>query len=111
MLLSEVQANLMFGNFRQGQRYKVDIHDPTVAGLIKAGYLKIIWKGREDAADTWDPDRAGDFPGADMAGPLALSAQADPEESKAAPRSSSKKTAVSDGADQLEPSEGDLLSA
>lgn len=97
MLLSEVQANLMFGNFRQGQRYKVDIHDPTVAGLIKAGYLKIIWKGRTDGTDSLDPDRAERLPGPGVARPLVLAAQ--------------EKGSGLDGADQLEPPEGDLLSA
>lgn len=45
----EVQANLSFSDLKLGDRVKVDIHDPKVAALVKAGYLKIIWR-EPDAA-------------------------------------------------------------
>lgn len=60
---TEVRATVSYGNVRKGDRLQVDIHDPAVAGLIKAGYLKIIWKGVDDAGkvdsavDTPRPER------------------------------------------------------
>ena len=60
MLLEEAEPVLTFGNYRKGQRIQVDIHDPTVAGLIKAKYLKIHWKERGDARELDSPvDPAG----------------------------------------------------
>lgn len=47
MLLSDFEEavpRLSFGNYKMGQPVQVDIHDPVVAGLVKAGYLKIRWK-------------------------------------------------------------------
>lgn len=61
MLLEEVRATVSFtgssvlGNLKRGDRIQVDIHDPVVAGLIRAGYLKIHWKEPSDATQLGDP--------------------------------------------------------
>ena len=76
-MTEEAEPVLTFGNYRKGQRIQVDIHDPTVRGLIKAKYLKIHWKESGDArtldspvdpagsdsvsAGGVDPDVAGDL--------------------------------------------------
>jgi len=52
--MDEVKAVVSFGTLRRGDRLQVDIHDPAVAGLIKGGYLKVIWRhpdgGQMDSA-------------------------------------------------------------
>jgi hypothetical protein len=53
---------MSFGALKRGDRLQVDIHDPKVAGLIKGGYLRIVWKERDyarelDSAD--DPAWSG----------------------------------------------------
>ena len=45
--MDEVRATLSFGNYRHGQFYEVDTCDATVAGLIKAGYLKVVSHGTD----------------------------------------------------------------
>jgi hypothetical protein len=69
LLMDEVAANMSFGQLKRGDRLQVDIHDPAVAGLIKGGYLRIVWKERGDARelDSAD-DPAGS--GRDAAGHL-----------------------------------------
>lgn len=109
--MTEVQANLMFGNYRMGQRYEVDIHDPVIHGLVKAGYLKIIWKAASDAASTLDLGGAGDVPGDGVDVGMVGPPREDEKEPAAAPRSSSKKTTVSGGKDQTESDEGDFVGA
>ena len=54
MMTQEAIPNLTFSNYKLGQPVQVDIHDPTVAGLIKAGYLKIRWK-EPRGTDPLDP--------------------------------------------------------
>ena len=60
-MTEEVRATVSFtgssvlGNVKRGDRIQVDIHDPVVAGLIRAGYLKIIWKEPSDATQLGDP--------------------------------------------------------
>jgi len=46
--MEEVRAVVSFGQVKRGDRLQVDIHDEKVAGLIEAGYLKIIWKEAGD---------------------------------------------------------------
>lgn len=57
--MQEVSATMSFGKLRRGDRLQVDIHDPKVAGLIKGGYLRIVWKEpREgDSLDSTGPER------------------------------------------------------
>lgn len=38
----EVQAVLSFGPYQRGERALVDLEDPAVAGLVKAGYLQLM---------------------------------------------------------------------
>lgn len=57
--MTEVKATLSFGGLKRGDRLQVDIHDPHVARLIKARYLKVIWK-EPDAAAVDDRSGAGD---------------------------------------------------
>lgn len=109
--MTEVQANLMFGNFRQGQRYEVDIHDPVIRGLVKAGYLKIIWKAASDAAGTLDLGGAGDVPGDGVGVGMVGPSQEEEKKPAATPRGSGKKTTVSGGKDQTESDEGDFVGA
>lgn len=59
----EVEANLSFRQVKRGDRLQVDIHDPVVAGLIQAGYYKIVWKDVHELADPGDPHRSGVVPG------------------------------------------------
>lgn len=59
---AEVQAVMSFGTLRRGDRLQVDIHDPKVRGLIKGGYLKLVWKERGDVTgvdSAGDPDGPG----------------------------------------------------
>ena len=43
-MAAEVQANLSFSNLKRGDRIRVDIHDPAVAALVAARYLRIVWE-------------------------------------------------------------------
>lgn len=52
--MQEAVPNLTFGNYKMGRPVQVDIHDPVVAGLIKAGYLKIRWR-EPRGTDSLDP--------------------------------------------------------
>lgn len=67
-MIEEVRATVSFtgssvlGNLKRGDRIQVDIHDPVVAGLIRAGYLKITWKETGDVTPLGDP---ADFDWAD----------------------------------------------
>lgn len=61
-MTEEVKANLSFGPYRLGQRIQVDVDDPAVAGLIKAGYLTILRKEPGSAAVD-DPDGLSRVPG------------------------------------------------
>jgi hypothetical protein len=54
LMMQEAVPVLTFGNHRRGKPIQVDIHDPTVRGLIKAGYLKIRWKELPHGADSLD---------------------------------------------------------
>ena len=103
-MTEEVRANLSFSNLRRGDRLQVDIHDPQVAGLIKAGYLKIIWKEPREH-DPVDSGRVGGVPDSGVDGGVARPAQTDKGKSAAAPRSSAAKTAVSDGQGEHRPGE------
>lgn len=59
-MTEEVRAIMSFGTLRRGDRLQVDIHDPAVRGLIKGGYLRIVWKERGDARELDSPvDPAG----------------------------------------------------
>ena len=60
--MTEVRASLSFGNYRHGGFYEVDTGDATVAGLIKAGYLKVVSDGTDslDSAGA-EPGPAGDL--------------------------------------------------
>ncbi len=53
--MDEAKAVMPFGTLKRGDRLQVDIHDPAVAGLIKGGYLKVIWKERSHAGQVDDP--------------------------------------------------------
>lgn len=55
-MTDEVKAVVSFGTLRRGDRLQVDIHDPQVAGLIKGGYLKVIWKERGNATSVDNSD-------------------------------------------------------
>lgn len=59
LLVTEVKVTVAHGQLKRGDRLQVDIHDPAVAGLIKAGYLKIHWKEAGDGTDSLDPVRSG----------------------------------------------------
>lgn len=52
--MEEAVPRLTFGNYKKGLPIQVDIHDPTVRGLVKAGYLKIRWK-EPHGTDPLDP--------------------------------------------------------
>lgn len=47
-MIGEVQANLSFADLKLGQKIQVDIHDPKVAALVQAGYLKVLWRKHVD---------------------------------------------------------------
>lgn len=47
-MTEEALANLSFDHLRKGDRIQVDIFHPRIAALVRAGYLKIIWKERGD---------------------------------------------------------------
>jgi hypothetical protein len=53
--VEEVKANMAFSHLKRGDRLQVDIHDPYVAGLIRGGYLTIIWKESSDVAAVDNP--------------------------------------------------------
>jgi hypothetical protein len=55
LLMEEVKANMSFSHLKRGDRLQVDIHDPYVAGLVRGGYLTIIWKEPSDAGAVEDP--------------------------------------------------------
>jgi len=103
---AEVKANLSFRDVKRGDRLQVDIHDPQVAGLIKAGYLTIIWKEPREH-DLVDSGRAGIVPDSGVDVGAVRPAQKDEGKSAATPRSSGKKAAVSDGAGESGPGEKD----
>jgi hypothetical protein len=50
---------MSYGHLNRGERLQVDIHDPAVAGLIRGGYLKIIWKESGDVITVDDSDDPG----------------------------------------------------
>lgn len=54
---TEVLAVVSFGNVRRGDRLQVDASAPHVAGLIKAGYFKVICEEPDATVD--DSERAG----------------------------------------------------
>jgi hypothetical protein len=59
LMTEEAKAIMSFGQLKRGDRLQVDIHDPVVAGLIKGGYLKIIWKEPSDARTVEGSDDPG----------------------------------------------------
>jgi hypothetical protein len=60
LLMQEAEPILTFRGYKKGQRIQVDIHDPTVRGLIQAKYLKIHWRESGDARELDSPlDPAG----------------------------------------------------
>jgi hypothetical protein len=58
-MTEEAKATMSFGHLKRGDRLQVDIHDPYVAGLIKGGYLTIIWKESGDVPAVDDPHDPG----------------------------------------------------
>ena len=78
-MTEEVRAVVSFGQVKRGDRLQVDIHDEKVAGLIKAGYLKIIWK---EPADAGSVDSAEHPAGSEHvpAGRVGSRAASEPEE-------------------------------
>ena len=63
-MTEEAKAIVSFGHLKRGDRLQVDIHDPHVAGLIRGGYLTIIWKERADGPvdNPDDPDGSDTVP-------------------------------------------------
>lgn len=57
-MTEEAKAIVSFGQLKRGDRIQVDIHDPTVAGLIKGGYLKVIWRDHGPVDSSSDPGRS-----------------------------------------------------
>lgn len=54
--MAEAKTNMAFSNMKRGQRLQVDINDPYVQGLVRGGYLTIIWKEPDGPlADSADP--------------------------------------------------------
>lgn len=58
-MTQEAVPVLTFGNYKKGLPIQVDIHDPVVRGLVKAGYLKIRWKELPHGADSLDSAGSG----------------------------------------------------
>lgn len=57
-MTEEAKAIVSFGRLKRGDRIQVDIHDPQVAGLIKAGYLTVNWRDRGSVDRPDDSGRA-----------------------------------------------------
>lgn len=54
-MIQEVEATVSFPHWKRGEKVQVDIHDPQVARLLRARYLKVNWKEDPDATPLGNP--------------------------------------------------------